>query len=69
MHQRPGHRTDYPQAAAESPSLREHLLSQVSLTNIGPRDRRLVELLIDALEEDGYLTMPLEEVAASRLHF
>jgi len=54
---------DYPQVAAESPSLREHLLAQVSLTNIEPRDRRLVELLIDALEEDGYLTMPLEELA------
>ena len=56
--------SDYPQVAAESPSLREHLLAQVSLTKIGPRDRRLVELLIDALEEDGYLTMPLEELAA-----
>ena len=55
---------DYPQVAAESPSLREHLLAQVSLTKIEPRDRRLVELLIDALEEDGYLTMPLEELAA-----
>ena len=55
---------DYPQVAAESPNLREHLLAQVSLTKIEPRDRRLVELLIDALEEDGYLTMPLEELAA-----
>jgi len=55
--------SDYPQVAAESPSLREHLLAQVSLTNIEPRDRRLVELLIDALEENGYLTMPLEELA------
>ena len=55
--------SDYPQVAAESPSLREHLLAQVSLTNIEPRDRRLVELLIDALEENGYLTMTLEELA------
>lgn len=56
--------SDYPQVAAGSPSLREHLLAQVSLTNIEPRDRRLVELLIDALEENGYLTMPLEDLAA-----
>ena len=56
--------SDYRQVAAESPSLREHLLAQVSLTKIEPRDRRLVELLIDALQEDGYLTMPLEELAA-----
>jgi RNA polymerase sigma-54 factor len=55
--------SDYPQVAAELPSLREHLLAQVSLTNIEPRDRRLVELLIDALDEGGYLTMPLEELA------
>jgi len=54
--------SDYPQTAAESPSLREHLLAQVSLTNIGLRDRRLVELLIDSLEENGYLTMSLEEL-------
>ena len=58
-----GEDSDYPQVAADSPSLREHLLEQVSLTNLEPRDRRLVELLIDALAEDGYLTMPLEEVA------
>lgn len=55
--------SDYPQIAAELPNLREHLLAQVSLTNIERRDRRLVELLIDALDEDGYLTMPLEELA------
>ncbi|OGA48826.1 MAG: RNA polymerase factor sigma-54 [Betaproteobacteria bacterium RIFCSPLOWO2_12_FULL_63_13] len=54
---------DFPQIAAESPSLREHLLVQVSFMNLEPRDRRLVELLIDALEDDGYLLMPLEEVA------
>ena len=58
-----GEDSDYPQVAAESPSLREHLLSQVALINIEPRDRRLVELLIDAVDEDGYLTMPLEELA------
>ena len=53
----------FPQIAADSPSLREHLLVQVSLMNLESRDRRLVELLIDALEDDGYLTMLLEEVA------
>jgi len=58
-----GEDSDYRQLAAESPSLREHLLSQVALINIEPRDRRLVELLIDALDEDGHLTMALEELA------
>jgi len=59
-----GDDSDYPQVAAESPTLREHLLSQIAVANIEPRDRRLVELLVDALDEDGYLTMPLEELLA-----
>ena len=49
---------------ADTPSLREHLMSQLSLTNLGARDRAFVEVLIDALDEDGYLTQPLEEIAA-----
>ena len=53
----------YPQIAAESPSLREHLLSQLALTNVESRDRSLVALLIDAVDEDGYLTQSIEEVA------
>ena len=51
-------------AAAETPTLREHLYGQLSLTNLGSRDRVFVQLLIDALDEDGYLTQPLEEIAA-----
>ena len=51
-------------AAADSPSLREHLRTQLSLTNLGNRDRVFVQLLIDALDDDGYLTQPLEEIAA-----
>jgi RNA polymerase sigma-54 factor len=48
----------------DTPTLRDHLRSQLSLTNLGERDRILVELLIDALDDDGYLTQSLEEVAA-----
>ena len=51
-------------AAPDTPTLRDHLCSQLSLTNLGARDRALVALLIDALDEDGYLTQPLEEIAA-----
>ena len=51
-------------AAADTPTLREHLYGQLSLTNLGSRDRVFVQLLIDALDEDGYLTQPLEEIAA-----
>ena len=54
---------DFPQVAAESPSLREHLLKQLSLTQLEQRDRNLVAFLIEALNDDGYLTQPLEELA------
>ena len=50
--------------AAGTPSLREHLNEQLALTGIGERDRALVALLIDVLDDDGYLTQPLEEIAA-----
>ena len=51
------------QAAADSPTLRVHLLAQLSLTKVSERDRRLVILLIDTLDDGGYLTQSLEELA------
>jgi len=53
---------DYSQVAAESPSLREHLHKQLTLTKLEARDRNLVAFLIESLDEDGYLTQPLEEL-------
>jgi RNA polymerase sigma-54 factor len=55
---------DYPQIAADSPTLRAHLLAQLSETNISDRDSRLVALLIDSLNDDGYLVQDLDEIAA-----
>jgi RNA polymerase sigma-54 factor len=52
-----------PQTPAGGPSLRVHLLSQLSLLSLSERDRALVAALIDALNDDGYLTYPLEEIA------
>ena len=49
--------------APEMPSLRHHLNEQLSLTNLPRRDRALIGMLIDALDDDGYLTQPLEEIA------
>lgn len=48
---------------ASSPSLREHLLWQLNLNQLDERDKRIIGLLIDALDENGYLTQPLEEIA------
>ena len=52
------------QAAPDLPTLRAHLYSELALTNLGARDRALVGLLIDALDDDGYLTQSLEDIAA-----
>lgn len=54
---------DYPQLAAELPSLREHLLAQMSLLCLENRDRYMLAFLIEALNDDGYLEPPLEELA------
>ena len=55
---------DRSHAAPDLPTLRDHLNGELALTNLGTRDRALVELLIDALDEDGYLTQSLEDIAA-----
>jgi RNA polymerase sigma-54 factor len=55
---------DRSHATPDTPTLRDHLRAQLSLTNLSERDRAFVELLIDALDEDGYLTQPLEEILA-----
>jgi RNA polymerase sigma-54 factor len=52
------------QLAADAPTLRAHLLAQLSLTKLSERDRRLVALLIDTLDDDGYLTQSLEELVS-----
>ncbi|WP_442880268.1 RNA polymerase factor sigma-54 [Achromobacter sp. ESBL13] len=48
--------------AARPDTLREHLLGQLMLTRAAPRDAALAALLIDELDENGYLGSPLEEI-------
>ena len=48
---------------AATTSLREHLTWQLGLLNLPAQDRSLVQCLIDALDDDGYLAVPLEELA------
>jgi len=55
---------EYPQLAAEPQTLREHLIWQLSLTQLPERDQRLVTLLIDSLDDDGYLHQDLDELVA-----
>jgi len=53
-----------PQLEASHRSLREHLMEQMRVTVLEPRDRALMELIIDALDENGYLEESLEEIHA-----
>ncbi|MCC7081611.1 MAG: RNA polymerase factor sigma-54 [Burkholderiales bacterium] len=55
--------SDFPQIASATPTLREHLLSQTGFSQMPERDRILVSLLIDALDDSGFITQPLEEIA------
>ena len=53
-----------PQLEASHCTLREHLMEQMRVTRQELRDRALVELIIDGLDENGYLEDPLEEIFA-----
>lgn len=53
-----------PQLEACPVTLREHLMEQVREATLSARDRALAELVIDALDENGYLEEPLDEIHA-----
>lgn len=46
-------------------SLRDHLLNQIKLLALSDRDQKLMLLLIDSIDENGYLETSLEEVMES----
>ena len=46
-------------------SLRDHLLAQLELAGLSDDDLTVATALVDALNEDGYLTETLAEIAAS----
>ncbi len=54
---------DYQDIQAATTSLSDHLIWQLGLTPLPDRDRMLVRVLIEALDEDGYLTQTLDELA------
>ncbi len=47
----------------DTPTLRQHLLEQLRLMPLSERDQTLVTVLVDAINEDGYLEQSLEELA------
>ncbi len=54
---------EFHQTAGAAQTLREHLLSQLLLTPLSQRDKLLTGALIEDLDEDGYLTQSLEDIA------
>jgi RNA polymerase sigma-54 factor len=46
-------------------SLQEHLLNQLNLAGLPENDRQIGELIIGSLNEDGYLTATIEDIADS----
>jgi RNA polymerase sigma-54 factor len=53
---------DSGETQAASTSLREHLGAQLAMTQLPDRERALVGFLIEALNDEGYLTQPLDEL-------
>lgn len=56
--------TDFQEFRAAQTSLREHIESQIGLIQLSDRDRSLIHFLVEALDDNGYLTQPLEELLA-----
>jgi RNA polymerase sigma-54 factor len=54
---------DYADAAGQS--LQEHLLWQLELASLAPRQLAIARAIVDAVSDDGYLTDPLEEIAST----
>jgi RNA polymerase sigma-54 factor len=50
-------------ADAAGQSLQDHLLWQLELAKLEPREFAIARAIIDAISDNGYLTEPLEEIA------
>ncbi len=57
--------SDYSQLPAAEATLQEHLIQQLTLSQLSEHDRRLVLMVIAHLDDDGYLSTDLDELAAS----
>ncbi|MCF8041267.1 MAG: RNA polymerase factor sigma-54 [Desulfarculaceae bacterium] len=53
----------YENMLSSPPSLRDHLLEQLSMTGLGPDELRVGEAIIESLDADGYLPLGVEELA------
>ena len=60
-----GERSELDEWIRDTPALRDHLHQQLASCKLDARQRGLAELVIEALEEDGYLREDLDELTAS----
>ena len=60
-----GEDDDRPQEYADDSgqSLQDHLLWQLELASLAPRELAIARAIVDAISDDGYLTESLEEIA------
>lgn len=49
----------------EQQSLQQHLLEQLGFVDLTPEERKVAELIIGNINDDGYLLTPLEELSIS----
>lgn len=54
---------DASERIVQSETLRDHLLWQLNLSHLSPRDLAIGEALVDAIDDDGYLREPLADIA------
>lgn len=54
---------DFTFQEVDTPTLRDHLLGQLKLMHLSERDQTLALLLVDTINDDGYLEQSLEELA------
>ena len=57
--------SDFDTSGSSAATLREHLLAQAGLLRCSWREQALARILIEALDERGYLTSSLEELLAT----
>ena len=48
-------------------SLQDHLLAQLEYANLAPRDLAIARAIVDAINDDGYVTDTFEDIAATLL--
>ena len=46
-------------------SLQDHLVGQLEFANLAPRDLAIARAIVDAINDDGYLTESLDDIAAT----